>query len=167
MRHGRQCPQTCECKTGMGEALTPDGTTARFQPSPGSGKGLCNGVAGNFADIAAGATVTISITVRRYSWLKPQYLTLNATDLAAAAGTPPGDFTRGLRVLSVQSVGREVIGSVEGISGASIAADSENALAFGRDIDPVTSSNTIDVTVRNDTNTDLRVNTDVEGLASQ
>lgn len=171
MRHGRHCPSTCECKEGTPFIVTPgpDGqpSTVRVQPAPGDGRGLCNGVAGNFVDLEAGATLVITITVDQYSWLRPQYMTINALDLAAAAGTASADFTPGIRVLSVQAVGRQVIGSSTGISGQSIAAASDNALHFGRDIPPVTSANGIAVTVRNDTLTDLRVNADVEGLASQ
>lgn len=145
------------------------------QPRSGTGQNLCWGAAGGEAAatlggvpaaIGAGATGFITIAVQNYSWLKPRKLTISANDPALATGLGAGAVSA-VRVVSVSAVGRQILGSAQGISAQAIAADSQNALTFGRDISPISSSNTIVVEVVNNSAVALRIAADVEGEASQ
>ena len=170
------CGPTCGCpSTPNPQVPGPNGSAISVQPRSGTGQNLCWGAAGGEAaptlggtpaPIAAGATGFITISVQNYSWLKPRKLTISAHDPALAALLDAGAVSA-VRVLTVAAVGRQILGSAQGISGQSIAADSQNALTFGADISPISSSNTIVVSVRNDSAVALRIQADVEGEASQ
>lgn len=165
-----RCLPGCDCQDGMNgstpRVTTPNGSSVAVQPASGDGSTLCWGVAGGEAlALAAGASVAITVSVQQYSWLKARYGTLTVRDPADPTAT---GLERWIRVLQVQAVGRQVVGSNAGISGNSIAADAENALAFGGSIPPINSSNTINVTIRNDhPAAALDVSFDVEGRAQQ
>ena len=171
------CQPSCGCTPGgNGPSVPgPGGTMTAVQPRSGTGVNLCWGAAGGEASatlggvaapIASGATGFITIAVTNYSWLKPRKLTVSANDPALATGLSAGAISA-VRVVSVTAVGRQILGSAQGISGQAIAADSQNALTFGRDISPISSSNTIVVQVVNNSAVALRISADVEGEASQ
>ena len=170
------CQPGCGCTpTGGPHVPGPNGSSVMVQPRSGTGQNLCWGAAGGEAaatlggvpaPIAAGATGFITINVTNYSWLKPRKLTISANDPALAVGLGAGAVSA-IRVDSVTAVGRQILGSAQGISAQAIAADSQNALTFGRDISPISSSNNIVVQVTNNSAVALRIAADVEGEASQ
>ena len=167
--HGAGCAPGCACPSVPPVVQTPgpDGRPIPFsvQPAPGIGYGLCWGVAGGIALAVPPATPTvIAINVQNYSWLKPRKLTITVADPASPANNP----SRFVRVLSVLGVGRDVIGSIAGISGAAIDSFSENALMFGRDVPAITAANTIQVTVSHSLAAiNLDISADIEGEAQQ
>ena len=173
------CQPGCGCTNGgPGPAVIDPNTGIQtlVQPRSGTGQNLCWGAAGGEASptlggtpgtIAAGASGFITISVTNYSWLKPRKLTLSAMDPAATVGNMNAGAISAVRVTQVTAVGRQILGSAQGISGQAIAADSQNALTFGRDISPISSSNTIVVHVTNNGAIALRISADIEGEASQ
>lgn len=166
-RHGDHCPQQCQCRSVPPTVTTPqpDGSSVvtAVQPAGGSGLGLCWAAAGGQALVPAGATIPIPITVANYSWLRPRHMNMSSSD----ALLPESNPTRFLRVLEVTGLGRNVIGSVAGIAGASIDAYADNPLQFGRNVASISSSNAITVLVRNDGPNDLLVSPTIEGWGTQ
>lgn len=139
----------------------------RIAPAGGDGRGVCWAAVGGTAAAvaAAGTQATINIGIANYSWFKPRKLTTNAWGDAAGA---TDDLTRFTRVISVTANGRNIIGNAAGISGASIAAGSENSLRFGGSVSPIAQGQTIVVVVQNDHATlAADINIDIEGEALQ
>jgi len=174
--HDMSCQPDCGCTPNGGPYVPgPTGVPISVQPRSGTGQNLCWGAAGGEASstlggtpgpIAAGGVGFITVSVSNYSWLKPRKLTVSAVNPALATGLSAGAISA-VRVNSVSAVGRQILGSAQGISGQAIAADSQNALTFGKDISPISSSNTIIVQVTNLSAVALRISADVEGEASQ
>lgn len=170
------CRPPCQCSPGHSGPYVPgpDGSRIMVQPAGGSGQSLCWGVAGGEAaltnaigaapaPIPAGTTGFIRINVTNYSWLKPRKLTTTCVDPLL----PGVNMAAQVRVLEVQAVGKQVIGSAAGINSSSIDSESQNALTFGDDIPSISSANFIVVTVRNDSAAALNISADVEGQARQ
>lgn len=163
--HDHTCAPSCGCKDVPPVIRHPNGngSSIPLQPAPGTGQGLCWGVAGaQVLGLAPGSPVDLDITVEQYSWLRARKLTITAVD--PATGTPQESL---VRVNTVSAVGRQVIGSNAGISGQAIASRSDNALMFGADVPAITSSNRIRVNVTNNAAVPINVSADVEGVAAQ
>lgn len=162
--HG--CAPNCQCGSQPPTITTPDGSRVPVQMAPGSGKNLCWGIAGGeILDLAPATNGTITIVVGNYSWLKPRKLTITARSLAA--GELDFNPARFVTVVNVQGVGRQVIGSVAGVNGGAIDAYADNALRFGADVPPITSSNAIQVVVSHNYPTNLEIAAQIEGEAQQ
>lgn len=162
-----RCMPGCDCaENGNPTVTTKDGSSIAVQRASGDGSTLCWGAAGGRATaIGPGAPFTLAITVQQYSWLKARYGVVTARD---AAGVATERLEKWVRINTVQAVGRQIIGSDAGINGNSIAADADNALAFGGSIPPINSSNSIRVTgVNEHPALTLDIDFDVEGRASQ
>lgn len=154
------CKPDCDCKGTSGDpSYIPTST-----PPGGRGVPLCWGVAGAEASVAAGATATLTITVANYSWLKPRQLRLMAQDPAVATAIQNSAVL--VTVNSVTGIGRQVIGSA-GINGGALDAYADRSLSFGRDISPITSANSILVSVTNNGPAAMRIAVAIEGEAQQ
>ena len=165
--HGNQCAPGCGCGNGNGNGN--GGSGMNYQPSstPPGGRGvpLCWGIAGATAEITTGATVALTITVANYAWLRPRSLRMMVADPAAA--TDVHNAAALCNVDTITGLGRQVIGSAAGVNAGAIDAYADRSLVFGRDISPITSSNSIVVTVTNNGPATLRVSVAIEGEAQQ
>lgn len=162
--HG-QCAPGCGCGNGNGNG----GSGTAYQPSstPPGGRGvpLCWGVAGATATVNAGATVALTITVANYAWLRPRNLRMMVADPAAA--TDVNNPAALVNVDTITGLGRQVLGSAAGVNAGALDAYADRSLVFGRDISPITASNSIVVTVTNNGPAPLRISTAIEGEAQQ
>jgi len=159
------CNAGCDCNGNGG----PNGGGSPYVPSsaPPGGRGvpLCWGIAGATAVVAAGATVALTITVANYAWLKPRALRMMVADPAAA--TDVNNAAALVNVDAITGLGRQVLGSAAGVNAGALDAYAERSLQFGRDISPITASNSIVVTVTNNGPAPLRISTAIEGEAQQ
>lgn len=160
------CSPGCDCGNGNGNGGSGIGG---YQPTstPPGGRGvpLCWGIAGATGVAAPGVPLPLTITVANYAWLRPRRLVMTVADPAAA--TDVGNPGALVNVDTITGLGRQVIGSAAGINAGAIDAYAERSLTFGRDISPITSSNSIVVTVTNNGVAPLRVSTTIEGEAQQ
>lgn len=170
------CAPKCGCPTPSGNPSIPgsNGVPVHVQPRSGGGQNLCWGAAGGRASptdggapavIPAGAAFFVTVTVRNYGWLKARKLTMTFADPTGAQSTRAAAAQ--VRVTRVEAVGRNVLGSAQGISGSAVDSTSENALTFGQDIPPINSANAIFVEGVNNSPVALEISADVEGEATQ
>ncbi len=161
-----QCNPGCGCGNGNGNG---NGSGLPYQPSstPPGGRGvpLCWGVAGAHAVVPAGNTVQLTITVANYAWLRPRALRMMVADPANA--TDVNNAAVLVNVDTITGLGRQVLGSAAGVNAGALDAYAERSLVFGRDISPITASNSIVVTVTNNGPAPLHVATAIEGEAQQ
>lgn len=166
--HGSQCSPGCGCGNGNGNG-GPNGSAGPYTPvsTPPGGRGvpLCWGIAGATAEVAAGASVDLTITVANYAWLRPRSLRMMVADPAAA--TDVHNAAALVNVDTITGLGRQVLGSAAGVNAGAIDAYADRSLVFGRDISPITSSNSIVVRVTNNGPATLRISTAIEGEAQQ
>lgn len=158
------CSPGCGCGNGNGNG---NGGSAIQSSTPPTGRGvpLCWGIAGATATIGAGSTVSLTITVANYAWLKPRALRLMVADPAAA--TDVNNPAALCNVDTITGLGRQVIGSAAGVNAGALDAYADRSLVFGADISPITASNSIVVTVTNNGPAPLRVSAAIEGEAQQ
>jgi len=165
MQHGNHCSPRCECNATPPTLDHPDGSRTNVQPAGGTGQRLCWGIAGGrTTGLAPGATQVINVQIENYTWLKPKRMAMTAFDEAGTDVNP----ARFVRVVSVEGVGRQVIGSAAGINMSSVDTQSENYLMFADSVSAINAGNTIRVSVRNDHPAlTLTVDADIEGNAQQ
>jgi hypothetical protein len=159
------CQPGCGCGNGNGNGGS--GTSVQPSMSPPTGRGvpLCWGIAGATVVIAAGATLPLTITVANYAWLKPRSLRMMIADPVAA--TDVANAAALCNVDTITGLGRQVIGSAAGVNAGALDAYADRSLVFGSDISPITASNSIVVTVTNNSAASLRVSVAIEGEAQQ
>jgi len=159
------CSPGCDCGNGNGNG----GSGTNYQPSstPPGGRGvpLCWGIAGASVVVAAGAPGVLTITVANYAWLRPRRLVMTCADSDSASDV--NNVAALVNVDTITGLGRQVLGSAAGVNAGALDAYAERALTFGRDISPITSSNSIVVGVTNNHVADVRVSATIEGEAQQ
>lgn len=167
MEHGSRCQPDCDCKVGDLQVTMPDGTRARVDPASGTGLRLCWGVSGAEASVAAAGVIGLTITLVNYSWLRPRVLRISSATAVGAANDPNATNTAPLiQFSSIASLGRNVLGSAT-VGGAFLDVYADRGLMFGKDISPITSSNTITLAGTNNSGTTSRIAVAVEGVAAQ